>query len=124
MIKSYGMYTLVFLLIILFSSSITASSPSTSDLEQLHQLFKRETGLPFDTLPGTQCSIPTACNNISNGNSTNLNCRCNNILNVCKNSSGQYCWGSVSLTQTTNCPSVPTSCSSSFQEQPTCLCNN
>ncbi|CAO3608077.1 unnamed protein product [Cunninghamella blakesleeana] len=125
MIKKNGIYTMILFITLFFTCTVTAfSSPSTLELEQLHQLFKREKGLPFDTLPGTQCSIPNSCSNISKGNNTSLNCRCNDILNVCKNNSGQYCWGSVSLTQNTNCPAVPTSCSSSFQEQPTCLCNS
>ncbi|CAO3616725.1 unnamed protein product [Cunninghamella echinulata] len=46
------------------------------------------------------------------------------MLNVCKNSSGAYCWGSVTLKQTTNCPAVPTSCSSTFEGQATCNCNS
>lgn len=102
--------------------TLLSTTFALDEIEQLHQLFKRENGLPFQTLPSTQCSIPNNCNSL--GNTTSLNCRCSDLLNVCQTPSRQYCWGSVTLNQTSNCPAVPSSCSSQFKETPTCLCNN
>ncbi|ORY99062.1 hypothetical protein BCR43DRAFT_488664 [Syncephalastrum racemosum] len=88
--------------------------------EELHQLFKRESGLPYDTLPNTTCATPAVCSNIQQP----VTCRCSGMLTVCQNTNKQYCWGSTTLTQNSSCPAVPSECSSQFNGTANCLCNS
>ncbi|KAI8332122.1 hypothetical protein BC941DRAFT_437580 [Chlamydoabsidia padenii] len=99
--------------------TLTKADP-ISDLESIHQLFKREDKLPFNSLPAGNCTAPAACSNIGQP----ATCHCNGILTVCQNNQGQFCWGSQSLNQNSGCPAPPTSCSSSFNGTANCLCNS
>ncbi|KAI9281122.1 hypothetical protein BY458DRAFT_499644 [Sporodiniella umbellata] len=82
-------------------------------------LMKRDHGLPYNSLPSTTCSAPSACSNIG----TTVTCRCNDQITVCVNNNKQYCWGSQTL-RSNACPTMPTTCSSSLTGSSTsCLCN-
>ncbi|KAL1932071.1 hypothetical protein VTP01DRAFT_9127 [Rhizomucor pusillus] len=105
--------TLVFAILLVFSNASSVE-------EELHLLFKRDSKLPYDTLPNANCTAPSACSNIAEP----VNCRCSSLLTVCENNSGQYCWGSMTLNKTSGCPSVPESCSSQFNGTASCLCND
>lgn len=107
--------TFVFASLLMMVVAVTASV----ELEQMHRLFKREDKLPYDTLPNTNCHTPSVCSNINQP----VSCRCDDIVTVCHNQNGQFCWGSQKLNQTTNCPSIPDSCSSQFNGTASCLCN-
>ncbi|ORX62660.1 hypothetical protein DM01DRAFT_1330789 [Hesseltinella vesiculosa] len=87
----------------------------------LQTLDKRAAAkLPFDTLPGSQCAVPAVCSNLN----INVTCRCNDVVTVCQaTGSNGYCWGSATLTTSTNCPAIPSSCSGSFNGTASCLCN-
>ncbi|KAI8340589.1 hypothetical protein BC941DRAFT_417643 [Chlamydoabsidia padenii] len=108
------------LAITLVSSSLFVQADPVSDLESIHQLFKREDKLPFDSLPAGNCTAPAACTNIAQP----ATCRCNDVLTVCQNTQGQFCWGSRSLNQNSGCPSAPSPCSNSFVGNASCLCNS
>lgn len=103
------------LLCVSFASAYTADET----IEELHRLFKREDKLPYDSLPNDKCNVPSVCSNIQSP----VNCRCTDMLTVCQNNNGQYCWGSQLLNQTTGCPAVPESCSAQFNGTANCLCN-
>ncbi|KAI7899399.1 uncharacterized protein BX663DRAFT_545740 [Cokeromyces recurvatus] len=92
---------------------------SAFEHDEYQLLSKRDHGLPYNTLPSTTCAVPSTCSNIGN----NVTCRCSDTITVCINNSGQYCWGSISLSSTT-CPTMPTSCSSTLTGTTSkCLCN-
>ncbi|KAI9030074.1 hypothetical protein CLU79DRAFT_733941 [Phycomyces nitens] len=101
-----------------FSLAIISVAASSFESTNTNQLFKREDKLPFATLPNANCAAPTVCSNIDQ----NITCRCNDVLTVCENTSGQFCWGSKTLTSN-SCPTVPTSCSSEFNGAANCLCS-
>ncbi|KAI8970964.1 hypothetical protein BDB01DRAFT_813137 [Pilobolus umbonatus] len=84
------------------------------------ELYKREYGLPFETLPSTQCVVPTSCSSIG----TNLNCHCNSELINCRTADNtKFCWGSPSLNMDI-CPAMPDSCASTLAAGAVkCLCN-
>ncbi|KAI8096666.1 uncharacterized protein BX664DRAFT_324566 [Halteromyces radiatus] len=103
-----------------FSLIFISQADPINELDAIHQLIKREDKLPFDTLPNANCTAPSACQNIAQPAS----CRCNGVLTVCQNNQGQFCWGSQSLNQNTGCPTVPSTCSSSFNGTASCLCNS
>lgn len=85
-----------------------------------HGLVKRDHGVPYATLPNTNCAVPSTCSSISG----TPNCRCSDTITVCLNESGNFCWGSLTLTST-SCPSIPDTCSGVFTgNSPTCLCND
>lgn len=85
-----------------------------------HGLVKRDHGVPYDSLPNGNCSVPSTCSSIPG----TPNCRCSNTITVCLNDAGNFCWGSLSLNSTT-CPPVPETCSSAFtNNNPTCLCDD
>ncbi|KAI9483537.1 MAG: hypothetical protein EXX96DRAFT_558556 [Benjaminiella poitrasii] len=96
---------------------VSASQQQATD--EHHYLIKRDHGLPYDTLPSTSCAVPSTCSNISG----NVTCRCSDTITTCINTSGQYCWGSISL-NSTSCPTMPTTCTSTLTGTTTnCLCN-
>ncbi|CAO3590515.1 unnamed protein product [Absidia cylindrospora] len=103
---------------VLFSFLVKADT--INSLEGIHQLFKREDKLPFDSLPAGNCTAPAACASIGQP----ATCHCNGILTVCKNAQGQFCWGSKSLNQGNTCPAVPSPCKDSFNGTASCLCNS
>ncbi|ORZ01896.1 hypothetical protein BCR42DRAFT_429831 [Absidia repens] len=109
-----------FAVAVVSSSSLFVQADEFSDLESIHQLFKREDKLPFDSLPAGNCTAPSACSNIGQP----ATCHCNGILTVCQNTQGQFCWGSKSLNQNTGCPAAPSPCSDSFNGTASCLCNS
>ncbi|KAI8330169.1 hypothetical protein BC941DRAFT_441058 [Chlamydoabsidia padenii] len=76
--------------------------------------------LPFDSLPNINCQVPSICS----GHVDNIQCRCDDTITVCLDEAHHYCWGSQTLHRNTNCPSVPTTCSSAFNSTPSCLCND
>ncbi|CAO0803658.1 unnamed protein product [Mucor circinelloides] len=83
-------------------------------------LEKRDHGLPYASLPSATCATPSTCSSISG----TVTCRCSDTVTTCINTSGQYCWGSISL-NSTSCPTVPASCSSTLTGTTTsCLCND
>jgi hypothetical protein len=93
---------------------------SASQLDLGHELVKRDHGVPYASLPNTNCAVPSTCSSISG----TPNCRCSDTITVCLNEARNFCWGSISL-NSTSCPSVPESCSSVFTgNNPTCLCND
>ncbi|ORZ12826.1 hypothetical protein BCR42DRAFT_378920 [Absidia repens] len=100
--------------------SFFAKAESIDSLEGIHQLFKREDKLPFDSLPAGNCTAPKACSSIEQP----ATCHCNGILTVCQNAQGQFCWGSKSLNQGNTCPAVPSPCKDSFNGTASCLCNS
>lgn len=102
------------------SSCLFVNSESINNLDDIHQLFKREDKLPFDSLPAGNCTAPSACASIEQP----ATCHCNGILTVCQNTRGQFCWGSQSLTQNSACPSAPSPCKDSFNGTASCLCNS
>ncbi|KAI7848055.1 hypothetical protein BDC45DRAFT_524468 [Circinella umbellata] len=112
--------TFVFALIATLAANNVATASSYNDL---HELLKRQSTaaekLPYDTLPQTTCTQPSACSNIQ----APLECRCSPLLTICKNAGGQFCWGSATLNQT-QCPSAPESCSSGLNGTSSCLCDN
>ncbi|KAL9552719.1 hypothetical protein MBANPS3_003631 [Mucor bainieri] len=82
-------------------------------------LEKRDHGLPYASLPSTTCATPSTCSSISG----TVTCRCSDTVTTCINTSGHYCWGSISL-NSTSCPTVPDSCSSTLTGTTTsCLLN-
>lgn len=83
-------------------------------------VWKRDYPLPYDTLPGTTCAVPSACANIQSP----AVCRCNSVVTVCHNDAGQFCWGSETLNSTSNCPAIPEPCNSEFNSTQSCLCND
>ncbi|KAL0073199.1 hypothetical protein F4703DRAFT_1899323 [Phycomyces blakesleeanus] len=97
---------------------ISVAASSFESTNNANRLFKREDKLPFATLPNANCGAPTVCSNIDQ----NITCRCNDVLTVCENTSGQFCWGSKTLTSN-SCPTIPTSCSSEFNGTASCLCS-
>ncbi|KAJ8654740.1 hypothetical protein O0I10_009631 [Lichtheimia ornata] len=109
----------LFLFFILLCASFASAYTADETIEELHRLFKREDKLPYDSLPSDKCNVPTVCSNIQSP----VNCRCSDMLTVCQNNNGQYCWGSQLLNQTTGCPAVPESCSAQFNGTANCLCN-
>ncbi|CDH54881.1 hypothetical protein RO3G_14139 [Lichtheimia corymbifera JMRC:FSU:9682] len=109
----------LFLFSILLCASFASAYTADETIEELHRLFKREDKLPYDSLPSDKCNAPTVCSNIQSP----VNCRCSDMLTVCQNNNGQYCWGSQLLNQTTGCPAVPESCSAQFNGTANCLCN-
>ncbi|CEP12709.1 hypothetical protein [Parasitella parasitica] len=83
-------------------------------------LLKRDHGLPYASLPSASCATPSTCSNIPG----TVTCRCSDTVTTCLNTSGQYCWGSISL-NSTSCPTVPDSCKSTMTGTTTsCLCND
>lgn len=100
---------------------VVSAYEEVHDFMDGHQmLVKRDHGLPYSTLPSTTCATPSSCSNIGG----TVTCRCSDTITTCVNTSGQYCWGSIALNQT-SCPSVPTSCSSTLTgTSTTCLCNS
>ena len=96
-----------------------ASAASPFDAHSV-ALEKRDHGLPYATLPSATCATPSTCSSISG----NVTCRCSDTITTCINTSGQYCWGSISL-NSTSCPTVPDSCKSTLTGTTTsCLCNS
>ncbi|KAI9488415.1 hypothetical protein BDB00DRAFT_877478 [Zychaea mexicana] len=117
--------TFVFALVAALTANVHASSSSSSSsaYDDLHQLFKRDAEkLPYDTLPDTNCTQPTACSSISQPVSE---CRCSPLLTICRNDNGEFCWGSQTLNQDQGCPAAPDSCSSAnLNGTSSCLCNS
>lgn len=96
-----------------------ASAASPFDVHPV-ALEKRDHGLPYATLPSATCATPSTCSSISG----NVTCRCSDTITTCINTSGQYCWGSISL-NSTSCPTVPDSCTSTLTGTTTsCLCDS
>ncbi|SAM07396.1 hypothetical protein [Absidia glauca] len=116
----YQILLSVALLVTLTTTHLFVHADPISDLESIHQLFKREDKLPFDSLPAGNCTAPSACANIGQP----ATCHCNGVLTVCQNNQGQFCWGSQSLNQNSGCPSAPAPCSNSFNGTASCLCNS
>ncbi|KAF1804799.1 hypothetical protein V8B55DRAFT_1496982 [Mucor lusitanicus] len=109
---------------LLFTTSIStlfyiASASQQFDVNPV-ALEKRDHGLPYASLPSATCATPSTCSSISG----TVTCRCSDTVTTCINTSGQYCWGSISL-NSTSCPTVPESCSSTLTGTTTsCLCND
>ncbi|KAI9257988.1 hypothetical protein BDA99DRAFT_514939 [Phascolomyces articulosus] len=118
------MRSLSFVLTILATALVTNNVAADPSYNDLHELLKRQSAtpekLPYDTLPQTTCTQPQACSNIQQP----LECRCSPLLTICKNTGGQFCWGSATLNQTQGCPSVPDSCGASLNGTSSCLCNS
>ncbi|KAI8646949.1 hypothetical protein BD408DRAFT_409489 [Parasitella parasitica] len=105
---------------LLLTSSISTLFYIASASQIDGHLFKRDHGLPYASLPSASCAIPTTCSKITG----NVSCRCSDTVTTCINTSGQFCWGSISLNSTT-CPNVPDSCKSTMTGTTTsCLCND
>ncbi|KAI8070327.1 hypothetical protein BC940DRAFT_295830 [Gongronella butleri] len=117
MMKSSTMPRTLFLLIALLVAVTHAFEEQGFSLLGKRDISK----LPFDTLSGTSCGVPDVCKNLN----VAVTCRCNDVVTVCQPQQGKgYCWGSSSLTQSTGCPSIPSSCSGSFNGTASCLCSS
>ncbi|KAI9313866.1 hypothetical protein BX666DRAFT_1880077 [Dichotomocladium elegans] len=113
------MYRLTLLFTVITLSLGFALVSADDTFGEIHHLFKRDYKLPYDALPSANCSVPAVCSKIPGP----VNCRCSDMLTMCQNGSGQFCWGSQKLNQTQNCPAVPETCSSQFNGTSSCLCN-
>ncbi|KAI9300807.1 hypothetical protein BJ944DRAFT_272433 [Cunninghamella echinulata] len=114
------------------TATVTTTTTTTTGITRFsawannNGIWKRDTGLPYEALPANNnCQAPKICSQLNsmNNNNANIQCRCNDILTICKNNVNQYCWGSVSL-HNTNCPTIPDPCHTDFNSTVSCLCND